>query len=202
MKLTTGIKLSLMMFLQYFIWGSWDVTMVTYMSTKLHSSGLQIGAAYSALAIATMISPFFIGMIADRFIAAQRIMGILHLLGAVLLFLARKITDNSAFYWVILSYSLLYMPTIALSNSIAFHQMTDPGKQFPWIRVFGTLGWIVAGLIIGGLSNEKTSSKVYMAAARSPSLCLINLLLPGTPPQSPSFRVTDSSAIRGSPNCL
>src|SRR5258705_10023282 len=202
MKTNTGILLALMMLLQYFIWGAWYVTMGTYMGEHLKSSGVQIGAAYSALAIATMISPFFVGMIADRFFAAQRIMGVLHLLGAVLLFLATKITGNAAFYWVILFYSLLYMPTIALSNVIAFFQMSDPGKQFPWIRVFGTLGWIVAGLIVGGLSNEKTSSKVYMAAARSPSLCLINLLLPGTPPQSPSFRVTDSSAIRGSPNCL
>ena len=105
--------------------------------------------AYSALAIATMISPFFVGMIADRFFSAQRIMGVLHLVGAVLLFLATRVDNSSMFYWIILFYSLLYMPTIALSNSIAFHQMTDPGKQFPWIRVFGTLGWIVAGLIIG-----------------------------------------------------
>jgi nucleoside transporter len=183
MKITTGIQLSLMMFLQYFIWGSWYVTMVTYMSTNLQSSGSQIGAAYSALAIATMISPFFIGMIADRFFAAQRIMGILHLLGAILLFLATKITDNTAFYWVILFYSLLYMPTIALSNSIAFHQMTDSGKQFPWIRVFGTLGWIVAGLIIGGLKIEPTIYTFMIAAGVSAALGLFSFALPNTPPK-------------------
>ena len=118
----------MMMFLQYFIWGAWYVTMGTYMVTHLQSSGVQVAAAYGALAIATMISPFFVGMIADRFFAAQRIMGVLHLLGAALLFLATTITNNAAFYWVILFYSLLYMPTIALSNSIAFSQMNDPGK--------------------------------------------------------------------------
>ena len=151
------VQLSLMMFLEYFIWGSWYVTMSTYMGNNLHSSGIQIGAAYSALAIATMISPFIVGLIADRFFAAQRIMGVLHLLGAALLFLATTVTLNGPFYWIILVYSLLYMPTIALSNSIAFNQMSDPGKQFPWIRVFGTLGWIVAGLLIGKLQWEKTA---------------------------------------------
>ena len=118
MKSSASVLLCIMMFIEYFIWGSWYVTMSTYMGTNLHSSGIQIGAAYSALAIATMISPFIIGLIADRFFAAQRIMGVLHLLGAVLLFLATTITLNGPFYWIILFYSLLYMPTIALSNSI------------------------------------------------------------------------------------
>src|SRR5262245_51860499 len=127
MKTNTGILLALMMLLEYFIWGSWYVTMGTYMGEHLHSSGLQIGAAYSALAIATMISPFFVGMVADRFFSAQRIMGVLHLVGAALLFYATKITDNTLFYWIVLLYSLLYMPTIALSNSVAFSQMNDPG---------------------------------------------------------------------------
>ena len=107
------------------------------MGEKLGASGVAIGAAYGAGASATIISPFFVGMIADRFFAAQKIMGILHIVGAALLFYATKV-DNNSFYWVILVYSLLYMPTIALSNSVAFAQMTDPGKQFPWIRVFGT----------------------------------------------------------------
>ena len=153
------------------------------MGEHLHSSGVQIGAAYSALAIATMISPFFVGMIADRYFAAQRIMGVLHLLGAALLFLSTRITDNGAFYWVILLYSLLYMPTIALSNSIAFHQMTDPGKQFPWIRVFGTIGWIVAGLLIGLMAIEKTNYTFMIAAGVSTLLGLLSFALPDTPPK-------------------
>ena len=183
MNLDKKILLSLMMFLQYFIWGAWYVTMGTYMGEHLKSSGVQIGAAYSALAIATMISPFFVGLIADRFFAAQRIMGVLHLMGAVLLFLATKITGNTAFYWVILFYSLLYMPTIALSNSIAFNQMTDPGKQFPWIRVFGTLGWIVAGLMIGGLKIEPTIYTFMIAGGVSATLGLLSFILPDTPPK-------------------
>lgn len=179
-----------MMLLEYFIWGAWYVTMGTYMSIFLESTGVQIGAAYSALAIATMISPFFIGMIADRFFAAQKIMGFLHLIGGVLLVLATKVTGNTTFYWVILFYSLLYMPTIALSNSIAFHQMTDPGKQFPWIRVFGTLGWILAGLMIGFLDIERTSSTFYMAAVISICLGIFSFILPNTPPKGQDSKVT------------
>ena len=188
-------RLSLMMLLQYFIWGAWYVTMGTYMSTFLQSTGVQIGAAYSALAIATMISPFFIGLVADRFFAAQRIMGVLHLGGGLLLYLATTVGNNSAFYWIVLIYSLLYMPTIALSNSIAFHQMTDPGKQFPWIRVFGTLGWILAGLMIGFLSIEKSSSTFYMAASASLALGFISFILPNTPPKGKDVNATASSSL-------
>lgn len=186
MKLNTGILLALTMFMEYFIWGSWYATMNLYMESNLGSTGLQIGAAYSALAIATMISPFIVGMIADRFFAAQKIMGVLHLAGAVLLFLATKVTDNTLFYWVILGYSILYMPTIALSNSIAFHQMSDPGKQFPWIRVFGTLGWIVAGIVIARTQLEATSSIFIIAAAVSVALGLFSFVLPNTPPKGGS----------------
>jgi nucleoside transporter len=187
-------KLSLMMLMEYFIWGAWYVTMGTYMSTFLESTGVQIGAAYSALAIATMISPFFVGMIADRYFAAQKIMGALHLIGGLLLFLATMIENNTAFYWVIVFYSLLYMPTIALSNSIAFGQMTDPGKQFPWIRVFGTLGWIIAGLMIGALAIEKTPSTFHMAAVVSVALGLFSFVLPNTPPKGRED-ATASSAL-------
>ena len=189
------ILLSMMMFLEYFIWGSWYVTMGTYMEVNLHSTGTQIGAAYGALAIATMISPFFVGMIADRFFSAQRIMGVLHLLGGLLLFLSTRISDNTTFYWIILAYSLLYMPTIALSNSVAFSRMTDPGKQFPWIRVFGTIGWIGSGLTIGNLQWEKTSSIFYLAGAISILLGIISFGLPNTPPKGSKTGVTASKAL-------
>ena len=185
-------KLSLMMLLEYFIWGSWYVTMSTYMSTFLNSSGIQIGAAYSALAIATMISPFFVGLVADRFFSAQRIMGVLHIIGAALLYTATQIDSNSTFYWVILLYSLCYMPTIALSNSIAFSQMTDPGKQFPWIRVFGTVGWILAGLFITKVSIENT---FVMAAMASLALGLFSFMLPDTPPKGKTSSASASSAL-------
>lgn len=186
MNPTSIAKLSFMMLLEYFIWGAWYVTMSTYMTQVLHSSGVQIGAAYSALAIATMISPVFVGRIADRYFAAQRLMGFLHIIGAVLLYLATTVTDNTIFYWLILSYSLLYMPTIALSNSIAFQQMSDPGKQFPWIRVFGTVGWIIAGLMIAALNVEKNDQlpyTFYMAAGASLFLGVFSFFLPHTPPK-------------------
>lgn len=195
MKMKTGISLAIMMFLQYYIWGAWYVTMGTYMGEKLGSSGVDIGAAYGAGAIATIISPFFVGMIADRFFSAQKIMGILHIIGAALLFFATKV-ENANFYWVILVYSLLYMPTIALSNSIAFAQMTDPGKQFPWIRVFGTLGWIVAGLIISQLGIEKTAGTFIVAAGVSVSLGLLSFTLPNTPPKA-AGTPSSMSAILG-----
>lgn len=183
MKPAVVTKLSFMMLIEYFIWGSWYVTMSTYMSVHLESTGIQIGAAYSALAIATMISPFFIGMVADRYFAAQRIMGVLHIVGAALLYLATQIHDNTAFYWVILLYSLVYMPTIALSNSIAFHQMSDPGRMFPWIRVFGTVGWIISGLMIIALEIEGTAFTFQMAAIASLTLGLFSFFLPETPPK-------------------
>lgn len=195
MKSTSGLSLSIMMFLEYFVWSSWYVTMGTYMTEHLQSTGLQIGAAYSALAIATMISPFFVGMIADRYFAAQKVMGVLHLFGAVLLFLATKITDDTAFYWVILFYSLLYMPTIALSNSVAFGQMRDPGKQFPVIRVFGSVGWIAAGLLIGQLEIEKTQYTFIMAAAVSALLGVYSFMLPDTPPKGKQTGASMASAI-------
>jgi nucleoside transporter len=183
MKTKTTIVLSSMMFLQYYIWGSWYVTMGTFMSKYLGSSGIQIGAAYSALAIATMISPFFVGMVADRFFAAQKVMGVLHILGGLLLFMASRITTNGAFYWIILFYSLAYMPTIALSNSVAFRQMTDIGKQFPPIRVFGTVGWVISGFMISLLGIEQTPLTFYMAAIVSVALGLYSFFLPDTPPQ-------------------
>jgi len=193
MKAKTGVSLAIMMFLEYFVWGAWYVTLGTYMGENLHSTGLEIGAAFGALAIATMISPFFIGMVADRFFPAQKIMGVFHIVGGLLLILATKIFDNSVFFWVILAYSLLYMPTIALSNSVAFHQMNNPGKQFPWIRVFGTLGWIVAGLLIGFLKIEKTADTFYLAAGVSFVLGIFSFFLPDTPPKGKS---ADSGASK------
>ena len=195
MKPVVIAKLSFMMLLEYFIWGSWYVTMSTYMSQELAASGVQIGAAYSALAIATMISPFFIGMVADRYFAAQRIMAVLHIIGAVLLYIATQIESNTTFYWVILLYSLLYMPTIALSNSIAFQQMSDPGRMFPWIRVFGTVGWIISGLMIIALKIEGTAFTFQMAAIASLILGLFSFALPDTPPKGKVADASASSAI-------
>ena len=197
MKLKTGVLLSAMMFLQYYIWGAWYVTMGPYMDIAFKGQNVDLakGAAYSAGAIATIISPFFVGMIADRFFAAQRIMGVLHLVGAALLVYATQMTHTSEFYWVILIYSLLYMPTIALSNSVAFAQMTDPGKQFPWIRVFGTLGWIVAGLVITQLKINDSPMTFQIAAGASAVLGLVSFLLPNTPPKGVASSSSFASSI-------
>jgi len=195
MKSTTRTLLSAMMFLEYFVWGAWYVTLATYMKVNLASSDEQIGLTYGALAIATMISPFFVGMVADRFFPAQRIMGVLHLLGAALLFFATKVADNTVFYWIVLFYSLLYMPTIALSNSVAFSQMNNPAKQFPWIRVFGTLGWIVAGLTIAWLGIGKSADTFILAAVVSAVLGITSFFLPNTPPKNNTGEASASKAL-------
>jgi nucleoside transporter len=195
MKLRTSIILSSMMFLQYYVWGSWYVTMGTFMTKVLNATGIQIGAAYSALAIATMISPFFVGMIADRFFAAQKVMGVLHLIGAFLLLMASRVTSNSTFYWVIMLYSLAYMPTIALSNSVAFRQMTDPGKQFPLVRVFGTVGWVISGFMIALFGIEQTPNTFLMAAIVSAALGLYSFFLPDTPPLAAKQTTTAKSVM-------
>jgi nucleoside transporter len=121
-------------------------------------------------------------------------MGVLHLVGAALLYYATQVNSES-FYWVVLVYSLLYMPTIALSNSVAFAQMTDPGKQFPWIRVFGTLGWIVAGLIISQLGIEKTAGTFQVAAGVSVALGLLSFALPNTPPKGAGTETSVGSIV-------
>lgn len=190
MKINTRIQLSVMMFLEFFIWGSWYVTMGTYLLQTLKATGLQTGAAYAANSIATMISPFLVGMIADRYFSAQKFMGVLHLIGAALLYLATTINDPKLFFWIILAYSLMYMPTIALSNSVAFRQMQKPDKEFPSVRVWGTIGWIVTGLVMGvisikGINNIATTSiPFYIAAAASLVLGIFSFTLPPTPPQA------------------
>ena len=183
MTSATRMKLSALMFLQYFVWGAWYVTMGTWLGQTLHFSGEQIGLAAGTTALAAMISPFFVGMVADRFLATERILAALHVVGGLVLFYASLQTTFGAFYGILLVYTLCYMPTLALSNSISFHQMDDPGREFPAIRVLGTIGWIVAGLFVGTLGLEATSMPLRLAAAGSVVLGLFCLALPHTPPQ-------------------
>ena len=186
MTAATRLKLSALMFLQYFVWGSWYVTIGTWLNQTLHFSGEQIGLAVGTTALAAMISPFFMGMVADRFFATERILAALHVVGGVVLFWASLQTTFGPFYTILLIYTLCYMPTLALSNSISFHQMNDPGLEFPAIRVLGTIGWIVAGLLIGTLGLEATAMPLRLAAAGSVALGVFCLALPHTPPQKQS----------------
>ncbi|HYR88001.1 MAG TPA: nucleoside permease [Terriglobia bacterium] len=190
MQFNTRLRLSVMMFLQYFVWGAWSVTMGTWLAETLHFSGEQIGLAYGTTALAAIISPFFVGMVADRFFATERILAALHLIGGVILFYASTQTSFVALYVVLLGYTLCYMPTLALTNSLSFRQMDDPGREFPGIRVLGTIGWIVAGLFVGTMGLESTSAPMRLAAAGSIVLGAFCFLLPHTPPQKTGHRAT------------
>ncbi len=179
------LKLSLMMFLEFFIWGAWFVTLGTYLLQNLHTSGLDVGAAFLTQSIGAIIAPFIIGLIADRFFSAQKILGVLHLIGALLLWRAAGATDFGSFYPSILLYMVVYMPTLALVNSISFRQMKNPQKEFAAVRVLGTLGWIVAGLTIGWLNWEQRGAlglTFQMAAGASALLGVFSFTLPPTPP--------------------
>jgi nucleoside transporter len=184
MPLTIRIKLSILMFLQYFVWGAWSVTMGTWLGQTLGFSGEQIGLAFGTTALAAMISPFFVGMVADRLLATERILAALHVIGGAILFMASLQTRFGPFYAVLLAYALCYMPTLALSNSLSFRQMQDPGREFPTIRVLGTIGWIAAGLAIGTLRLEASAIPMRVAASASIVLGLFCLALPHTPPHS------------------
>ena len=179
------LQLSSMMFLEFFIWGGWFVTMGTFLSQSFSASGSQLAQAYETQSIGAIIAPFIIGLIADRYFSAQKILGFLHLSGALLLYLAGSSANFVLFYPFILLYMILYMPTLALVNSVAFRQMKDPSKEFPPIRVFGTVGWIIAGLIIGYLgweSKELLENTFYVTAFASLILGLFSFSLPNTPP--------------------
>ncbi len=199
MKLTTKLQLSLLFFLEFFIWGGWFVTMGTFLSQSFNASGSQLAMAYETQSIGAIIAPFIIGLIADRYFAAQKILGILHLVGAGLLFLAGASENFSSFYPYIFVYMLLYMPTLSLVNAIAFHQMENPSKEFAPIRVLGSLGWIIAGFSIGYFSWE--SSQVleytfYMTSVASALLGVYSFFLPNTPPKiKPDEKVSLKSIL-------
>ena len=189
----TRLKLSLMMFLEFFIWGAWFVTMGIFLADNLAASGSQISLAYLTQSLGAIAAPFIIGLIADQFFSAQKVLGILHLAGAGLLFLASTMSTFGAFFPVILAYMIVYMPTLALVNSVSFRQMTSPEKQFPAVRVLGTIGWIVAGVTIGWLSWEQQGQLTQtfrMAAVASLILGVFSFLLPATPPSRRGDKAT------------
>jgi nucleoside transporter len=202
-KMNSGVRLrlSVMMFLQFALWGSWFVTMGTYL-LKMGFDGVQVGAAYSTMNWGAILAPVIAGAIADRFFQAQKVMGVLHLVGAVLLWWISGITDPTTFFWALMAYAICFMPTLGLANAISFHQMSDPGKEFGAVRAMGTLGWIVAGWVIGfivpkmlGSSVEDTSIPIKIGAFVSAALGLYAFMLPATPPAAAGKKTTIAQAL-------
>lgn len=203
MKTTTRIQLSVLMFLEFFIWGAWYTTIGVYMAN--HNMAKLTHWPFTVNPIAAIIAPFFIGLIADRYFATQKVLGTLHILGAIFMFLTPAATGNPVvFILLLLAYNICYMPTMGLANTICFHKMTNQEKQFPVIRVFGTIGWIVAGLIISfvlsrfvpnDLKAEQTAMPLYMTAVASLLLGLYSFTLPNTPPAAAGKKVSARSII-------
>jgi len=190
--MTAKIKtqLSIMMFLEFFIWGGWFVTLGIYLPNTLGSTGSEIALAYSTQSWGAILAPFIIGLIADRYFNAERILGVLHLIGAALMYAMYQATDFSGFFPYLLVYMIMYMSTLALVNSVSFNQMKDPAKEFSFVRVFGTIGWITAGLLISyfnwdsqeGITEGFLRNTFLMASISSALLGIFSFTLPKTPP--------------------
>lgn len=193
MKLAIRLQLSAMMFLNFFVWGAWFVTMGTFLKSIPGVTDVQVGLAYGTQSLGAIIAPFIIGLIADRYFAAQKILGVLHLAGGALMYYLSGVNNFSAFYPVLLIYMILYMPTLALVNAVSFKQMHDPEKQFSNVRVWGTIGWIAAGLIIAWLSWEQKkslSNTFLLSSVVSFVLGLSSFFLPSTPPVNAGGRTS------------
>lgn len=204
MKTTTRIQLSFMMFLEFFIWGGWFVTMGIFLPSTLNASGAESALAYSTQSWGAIIAPFIIGLIADRYFNAERILGVLHLLGAVLMYQMATAENFAVFYPYVLGYMIAYMPTLALVNSVSFNQMTNPATEFSPIRVFGTIGWIIAGLSISyifkwdspdAVANGALRNTFLMTGVASLILGIFSFTLPKTPPKGKQEEVTVSGIL-------
>jgi nucleoside transporter len=193
MNFSMKARLSAMMFLEYGIWGAWYVTLGTWLGGGLHLSGQQIGWAAGTTALGAIFAPFFVGLVADKLFATQKVLAVLHLGGAALLYAASRQVEFGPLYGLLILYAFCFMPTLALTNSIAFRQMTDPKKEFGTIRVLGTIGWIVTSTIVSRLKLEATAVPMQIAAAASVLLAAYCLSLPDTPPLDKGGKFTVSS---------
>jgi sugar phosphate permease len=175
------------MFLEFFIWGAWFVTMGSYLTGALQFSGADSALAYSTQSWGAIIAPFIIGLIADKYVNAERLLGVIHLVGAGLMYSLANATEFAGFYPYLLIYMILYMPTLALVNAISFRQLDDPSRRFGLIRVWGTVGWIIAGLLISYAFDWDSQTALLrntftMAAVASLVLGIFSFTLPATPP--------------------
>ena len=176
-------KLAIFMFLQYLIWGSWYVSMASYLSKTLQFSGEQIGLAYGAFAIGAMIAPFFVGLIADRYFASEKILAFLGIFGGLLLFLLPEMTTFGGFYPMLILYCCTYVPTLALGNSVSLHHLENPKRDFPLVKTLSAVGWIAAGLMLSFVFHGELSAiQFYVAGTISILFGLFCLTLPHTPP--------------------
>ena len=193
-----------MMFLEFFIWGGWFVTLGTFLGNNLNATGAETGLAYSTQSWGAIIAPFIIGMVADRFFNAERILGVLHIIGAILMYQMSQVSDFQMFYPYVFGYMIAYMPTLALVNSVSFNQMENPAKEFSYIRVWGTIGWIIAGLGISyffhwdsaeGIKDGMLQNTFLMTAVASAILGIFSFTLPETPPKMSKGKVTVSDIL-------
>lgn len=194
MKNSTRFQLMAMMFLLYFVWGAWYGQMSKYMFTELGATGVQVGNAYAAFSIAMIIAPFFVGMIADRYFAAQKVLGILSLAGAAILYVLSEIKDPDTFFWVILAYCITFAPAMSLTTSIAMQQVTNSEKDFPAIRVMGTIAWIAVTNIIGYYEIGGTALIFKISMFTAAFLGVYSFFLPDTPPK-PSAHTSFSDIL-------
>ncbi len=183
MTLTLFLRLQLMVFLHYFVWGAWFVTMGTYLHSTLKFEGAQIGLAYGSTAIGAMVSPFFAGIIADRFFATQRLLGCLHLVGAALLYYVSTTKSFGAFYPALIAYTITYMAGHGLTNALTLHHAKNPAKEFPLVMLMGSIGWIAAGLVVSALKFEDSAGMFHLAAGAALVMGLYSFTLPNTPPK-------------------
>jgi nucleoside transporter len=180
---TIKSRLCVFMFLQYFIWGAWYVSMGTYLANTLKFGGEQIGAAYGAFAIGSMISPFFVGLIADRYFASEKLLAVLGILGGVAMFVLAQVSSFASFYPTLILYCALYAPTLALGNSLSLHHLANAKVDFPRIKVLSAVGWIAGGWALSLLKGEQSAVQFYLAGSVSIAFGLFSLLLPPTPPR-------------------
>lgn len=183
-------RLRAMMFLNYVVWGTWYVTLSTYLTATLHFSGTQAGAVFGTTAVASMVSPFFVGLVADRYFASERVLAALHFTGALFLVALAQVRSFGSVYALMLAHCLCYFPTLSLTNSITLRHVKEPGREFPLVRVFATLGWIAIGQVIGRLGIEASATPFLLGAGAAVVMGLYSLTLPHTPPTATGQRMT------------